>query len=277
MSHPSIYCKLLEKGKITPNFYCSDEFRIRAKIREVTHKDGYVFWAWEDTDASLIHPPINDETFKFTMLDLDWNKNIWSDFQDYKPIWGIPKFLDYEFIFDPQAFQNMEGGQWQVFRKNCRKWPRKFSSDVNVLQYKWVSQYVKEWGANRLWEELSELFIKWVRNKPDNEEIQGDEIMLSYLQSGENRKVLYNNKRGDIYGVNIWDFNYKFINFRFTFNPPEDFLSEYMRILFYTDPDILSKNKLVNDGGCLGSESLRKFKLKMNPIWARKVMSWEKE
>jgi hypothetical protein len=273
MSNPSVYCALLAKGNIQPNFYCSDEFRIRAKIEEIV-TPGYVYWKWDD--GALVHPPLytNGEIVK---IKLDCIEEVWSDFTEYKPAWGFPKFLDYEYLFDPQSFLKMEGGNWQVFRKNCRKWPRRFGDKASdVLKYEWVSTYIKERGSNRLWEELWTIFMNWVKGKPDEEEIQGDEIMLSYLRAGENRKVLYNYRNGDIYGVNIWDFNYRYINYRFTFNPPENFLSEYMRVLFYTDPHILKQGRLVNDGGCLGSESLKKFKEKMNPLWTRRVMSWEK-
>lgn len=264
----SVYLHSLEKMGIVPNFFCSEEFKLRAGIQELT-KGGWVYWDW---DGMVVHPPLPIGE-KFSCPTSDIANTIWSDFENLSaPPNYTPKFLDYEFIFDPQSFLHMEGGHWQVFRKNCRKFPRRFQDN---LKYDWISRYVEEFGSFKAETELNGLFIEWLKSKPKDEEIQGDEIMANYLQHGANRKVLYANK-GPIYGINIWDANYKYINFRFTFNRPEDFISEYLRILFYTDPVILKTGKLVNDGGCVGSESLRKFKLKMNPVKVREVRGWSK-
>jgi hypothetical protein len=85
---------------------------------------------------------------------------------------------------------------------------------------------------------------------------------------------LINNDSGKVLGINIWDLNDTYINYRYCFCSNEPFLSEYMRLLFYTDPEILSTGKLVNDGGCLGNDNLKAFKKKLNPISVREVSSY---
>lgn len=266
MYHP-IYLEAIKKNTIAPNFFCSVEFFNRAKIEERL-APGYVYWYW---NGVIVHPPLDTKDGSFVQIRIDPNLIVWSDFPGFEPDWGTPDFLDYEFIFNPADFLTMEGGKWQVFRKNCRKFPRRFQGN---LTYRWISEYIAEFSDGRAHRELEDLFISWLKNKPPSEEIQGDYIMMDYLHHGKNRKVLHTNK-GVIYGINIWDSNDMYINYRFTFNLPEDFLSEYMRILFYTDPVILHTQKLVNDGGCVGSESLKRFKEKMNPISVREVRSWK--
>jgi hypothetical protein len=51
-------------------------------------------------------------------------------------------------------------------------------------------------------------------------------------------------------------------------------LDEFVRYLFYTDREILSKNKFINDGGTVGNSGLERFKDKLNPFRKRKVYSY---
>ena len=68
--------------------------------------------------------------------------------------------------------------------------------------------------------------------------------------------------------------NCKYINFRYCFDNREViYCNEYLRLLFYRD--IAYKEKLVNDGGVLDNENLKRFKKKLNPIeikvrWGRR-------
>ncbi len=79
-------------------------------------------------------------------------------------------------------------------------------------------------------------------------------------------------------GMNVWDENHLYINYRLCIvDPSERFLDEFMRYLFYTDPLIMEQNKLVNDGGVLGNEGLKRFKDKMNPFSVRPVYSWTRK
>jgi hypothetical protein len=188
----------------------------------------------------------------------------WSDFAEIEyPETNQTKFLDYEFIYDPKNFLNMEGGEWQVFRKNCRKFPRRVPGGLDNLKYIRVEDYDRPI-------KLEDLFISWLKGLKEETLIQEEKVILRYLVEGKNRKILAD-AGGIIYGINIWDENYYYLNYRYCFCRKEDFLSEFMRLLFYTDSEILNKNKFVNDGGCLGSEALKKFKEKMNPVKIREV------
>ena len=78
-------------------------------------------------------------------------------------------------------------------------------------------------------------------------------------------------------GMNVWDENFAFINYRYCIDDGAPFLNEYLRYCFYTHPTILLINKYVNDGGCLDSEGLKKFKMKLNPLAVYKVFSYKGE
>jgi len=78
--------------------------------------------------------------------------------------------------------------------------------------------------------------------------------------------------------INAWDENWEFINYRVCIvRQNEPFLDEFVRWLFYTDSQIQSSGKLVNDGGTLGSPGLERFKDKMNPYRKRITHSWIKK
>lgn len=266
----SEYITLLEKSKTLPNFYCSEEYMNKSGFIEKT-QDDYIYW---EIDKWIVTPPLHKITGEpITKISPSWMNKIWSDFYG----WVMPgmvksEFLDHEFIFDPESFLKMEGGEWQVFRKNCRKFPRRFQN--GGLSYKYIDELYSKKGVEKVNEKLKEVLINWLSGKKDKE-IFDDETMLGYLFYGKNRKVLFTTK-GDIYGINIWDENYKYINFRFCICRQEAFLSEYIRYIFYTDPDILSKGKMVNDGGSVNNPQLEKFKMKMNPLRVRKVQTWTK-
>jgi hypothetical protein len=161
----------------------------------------------------------------------------------------------------------MEGGDWAVFRKNCRKFPKRFPD------FKFTYSTPEDYPFEDLNGWLYEIFQNWLFAK--DEEVKDDEVAEAYLTQGRNRKILWD-PDGFIWGVNIWDENWEYINFRFCFCRPGDYLSEYMRWLFYTDPLILDKKKLMNDGGALDNLNLKSFKDKLNPLFVRDVFSWRK-
>jgi hypothetical protein len=265
------YLELLEKGNITPNFWCSEEYFEKALLYGVKNGD-YISFLDDDW---IVFPPINEETLKLETKEGRLEGKIWSDFPEWKPTneWK-PKFLDLEYIYNPKDFLHMDGGKWQVFRKNCRKWPRRFTGERH-LHYEWVLETHKWKSLDKLNDELSAVLASWLESKSPEDKIMDDDVLLKYLFHGENRKALHHNDK--IYGVNIWDENYKYINFRYSVCLPDEFLSEYMRWLFYTDPFIQGKNKLVNDGGILDNPNLKRFKDKMNPLQVREVYSWIKK
>jgi hypothetical protein len=92
---------------------------------------------------------------------------------------------------------------------------------------------------------------------------------------GVHKKYLYYGNQ--IVAMNVWDENYKYINYRFCLvKSDERYLDEFCRFLFYTDMDVYFQRKLINDGGVLGSSGLEFFKDKMNPLRKRTVYSYFK-
>jgi hypothetical protein len=119
---------------------------------------------------------------------------------------------------------------------------------------------------------VSELMIQWGKDK----NVFDPETMLRFGLMGEHRFGLFLKKSGcaaQLIGLNIWDENWKYVNFRYCIDDGSSFLQEYLRYQFYTDPEIQAKGKLVNDGGALDSEGLLRFKLKLNPVQVIKVYS----
>lgn len=254
---------LLEKFKIIPNFWASEEYFQKAGFEQV--QNGELLTVMSG-DWSMF-PGLNTQTGT-----LVWKHDkIWSDFPgEGGPDGYEAKFLDYEYVYDPQSFTHMDGKAWQVFRKNSRKFPRRFAGQ---LTYDWARNY--PFDPAILPQKLESLLVEWASDRDEAEEIHDDLVMEEYLLGGENRKILWDSQ-GAVYGVNIWDSNYFYVNFRFCFCLSEDFLSEYMRLLFYTDPDITNTGKLVNDGGVLDNPHLKAFKDKLNPLRMREVKSWER-
>jgi hypothetical protein len=250
-----MYLEILAKKGINPNFWTSQEYFDKAGWRENT----FLEWSWiEDAEGMIMLPPL-------TPGPLEWRKRtpntpcdfIWSDFEGYAPEDYNPLFLDLEYLYRTQDFKNLEGGEWRKFRKNVRKWPRKrigLNYSFHAPRTKLVEDVFREWlGA----------FMDDTLYDPD--------LMAEYVFYGEKRRFLYEKDR--LVGFNIWDSNYLYYNYRYCIHVNEPFLSEYLRLLFYTDQTRL--NSTVNDGGTLGNEGLKRFKDSLNPARVRSVKSWQ--
>lgn len=254
------YLDALEAAEISPNFWCSEEYFERAGWE--TFSNFGMTWV-EDREGEVVLPALLRGSFAHK----PWS--VWSDLEGYSGHIQLRReFLDHNFIYDPRNFLKMEGGSWAVFRKNSRKFAsRNPEKRLSYLDLNHIDGVLRE--------DLPDILLSWLEGKP-GEVIHGDDVMLDYVENGRNRKVLLD-QLGNVYGVNIWDENYKYINFRFCICRPEPFLSEYMRLLFYTDREILEAGKLVNDGGALDNRDLADFKMKLNPVEVKDVFSWKKE
>lgn len=263
MSKSNLYLALLEKHKIKPNFWCSEEYFAKAGLTTVIYEKTGNVGIEDKTDGTIItmFPRLHEQ---FGMLPAP---PCWADFEGFEVVNPYREFLDYEFIYDPKRFLDMSGGDWQVFRKNSRKFPNRMPPGS--------LRYVNA-KAHEAPEKLRTTLVEWLSGLGDRTEVHDEDVILRYLFDGQNRKFLIDADYNEIYGINIWDENYHYINYRYCFCGKENFLSEYMRLLFYTDPEILNKNKFVNDGGCLGSEALKKFKEKLNPVQVREVYTYYK-
>ena len=256
------YLELLRRFKISPNFWVSDEYFDKACLVEKSDGDWVFVW---DVDASLVvFPPIHVMKGVCPVdVDSDWAGKFWSDFCGYHP--GLnyhSTFLDFEYIYDPKSFLDMKGKDWAVFRKNCRKFPNRHPDSV----------YLEPTSEHK--NGILDLISDWFSNK-ELRELHEAEVMIKYAISGKNRRVLILNDT--IYGINVWDENWKMINYRLCICRHEEFVSEYMRFLFYTDERIQRSGKLVNDGGVLDNVKLKAFKDKMNPVGVRVVNTWSRE
>jgi len=254
------YLKLLEKFLIEPNFWCSEEYFQKSDLKEV---DSWGTIGIFD-EKNLVFPPVHiDKGILWTEY---FPNEIWADFVGFNSDSrnSSYKFLDYEYLYDPNDFSKMAGKKWMVFRKNSRKFPSRLGKELfyhsdNLEGYE---------------DKILVLFIDWLSHMDEDTTIHDDKVMKEFLLYGENRKILVDEK-GELYGLNVWDENYLYVNFRYSLCGNYSFLNEYMRRLFYLD--MIPKGKLVNDGGVLDNPKLKFFKDKLNPIRIREVKSWERK
>lgn len=237
---PKEYLAYLEEKRITPNWWCSEEYFLRAGFK-VFEEAGV--WEVKDLFGGIIFPVLNNTGVEF-----------WADFPEAQG----NSFLDFEYIYDPKEFLEMRGGSWQVFRKNSRKFPRRHGEDF----FCYVP--IEDKHQARLFSLLNSWTSKF-------EEIHDAEVLIDFCLRGEHREVLVDKLDGQVYGLNVWDENYCYVNFRYSICESIPYLAEYLRLLFYQG--IVGKHKLVNDGGSFGELSLIAFKNKMNPVKVREVKS----
>ena len=270
MHTKSKYLELLKQYKVVPNFFCSEEYFNKAKLEELI-TDRHIYWKQDDW---IIGPPIDAFNGGLLGTTEEWAGKIWIDFLNWRPPVGYePTFLDWEYVYNPKDFLDMSGGNWATFRKNIRKFPGRYGHAP--LNYVYINEIARKKGERFVEEGLKTLLLGWLNAQEKDEEIEDDDVILEYLYKGENRKVLIDRNYAML-GINIWDTNHQFINFRYSFTQNHKFLSEYLRYIFYTDPTILHQNKLVNDGGSLGNKNLELFKDKLNPVAKRPVYSYTK-
>lgn len=257
----SEYIDSLQKLKVDPNFWISEEYFQKAGLIE--KKDGGSIWI--EDEGTMVFPPLVWDS------SLIFPEKIWSDFSDFNPAYFQhyrEEFLDYEYLYDPKDFLEMRGKKWMVFRKNSKKFPRRYGKDIF---YESISEYIVKKGEEETQKDLIQLLSGWLKER--NEEIQDSDVMVEYVLNGERRWVL-SDAEGKLLGLNCWDENYKHLNYRYCIHESFPFLSEYMRYMFYISPSVQSSGKLVNDGGVLDNPRLELFKDKLNPVRKRKVNSW---
>jgi hypothetical protein len=261
----TLYLKQLQSLGIDPNFWCSEEYFQKAGLKEHRVRDGGTVYMSDPATDWCVLPPINPHSGY-----LHWwrgPERIWSDLPGFEPEGYDKTFLDYEYIYDPRAFIDMSGGKWMTFRKNSRKWARRDGH---------AGSYTTALLAPPSQEEIEELLVSWLGTLGE-QEVHDDEVLLKYAFEGQNRICLWD-QENNLAGMNIYDRNWKYINFRYSICRPEPFLAEYMRLLFYNSHVALGAAQngvMVNDGGVLDRPSLKRFKDKMNPLKVREVHSWE--
>ncbi len=248
----SLYLRTIKNWKYEPNFFMSETYFKHKDFKEYTKKG----WVWVEDDITPVFPAL---PYRFLRSSKSPITEFWASIHD---CWINPtnrlKFLDYQYIYNPKSFLNMEGKEWAAFRKNSKKFPNR---NLNTIYTEFRND-----------KSIRELLAEWMENNSSN--VMDAEFIakcILYPSKADYIKYLYSGDR--LIAINYADENYKYINYRFLICRKEPFADEYARFIFYTDPIIQNKNKLVNDGGCLGFEGLEKFKDKLNPVSKVKIYS----
>ena len=251
MDNTTYYLAQVQNRRHSPNFWMSAEYIKHAEL--IWCDDGTSFgYKVSDDDNEWFLPPISKEGETFHS-----NHNIYAGFPLSFSNTENSTFLDYQFIYKPSHFLKMAGKKWSVFRKNSRKFPARC---MGKTIYRPIHP-----GEHL--DEIERLAVKWMEEK--GKTLMDGEVMLKFMLEGENRCGLFYNEQ--LLGMNIWDENFMFTNFRYCIDIGEPFLNEYMRLLFYLSGSI----KLVNDGGGLDSPGLFRFKEKLNPVNILRVFQYK--
>lgn len=242
----SFYLSILKKYNINPNFWCSEEYWKKVDWEEKYLSYGKLFI--QDKKGINMLPPLSE---KGKIL----SDNYWAGMSNFN-IFGNDKFLDYEFIYNPSLFFDLKGSKWRKIRKNL-KWCKEDIKEELIIVLKTKTKNI-------------DLFLyDWIKDN-DSKQWFEPEVMMDYIFNGENRIFFIGKKSKKIYGICIWDENWKYINFRYCLVQKKiRGLSDYCRVKFYQF--VSEKNKLVNDGGSLDNESLYRYKEKLNPIIINKI------
>jgi hypothetical protein len=258
----SLYLIRAYELQVVPNFFMSLPSLELYDVKVKLDND----WVWLEENHKCILPPLPIKS-GFTMDTYPKIDSVWACFE--KGNWRMPTnhqqtFLDYQYIFDMNNFQDLSGGKWESFRKNIRKWPKNNSG----YSYSRIKPSAKKAGK---------LIGCWLEDheKDVQDAVHLSEFVYFYNNSQIHRKFLYN-KYNELVGINAWDENYFYINYRYCIIKDIPYLDEFMRWLFYTDDDVFKCDKLINDGGCLDSPGLEKFKDKLNPIRKVPIYTWTK-
>jgi len=245
------YLQAVEKAGQNPNFWMSEEYIQKANL----------VWVYENELLGYKMNPKDDEWF-FPPIDkdrqFDLKRNIFCGFVLSDSDCEEGSFLDFQFFYNPPAFLSMQGSHWDVFRKNIRKIPKRTKGE---LIYKPIC-------GKSYSQEISQLIIEWSDRMG---EVQDHIVCIKYALSGCNRWGLF--LENQLIGLNVWDENFKYINFRYCIDNGMPFLQEYLRYRFYLR--IMHIQKWVNDGGVLDNAGLKRFKEKLNPITIGKVCQYK--
>ena len=258
--HPSVreladcFLERVRKEGKSPNFFMSREYIQKAGLIWTVEINGLCGWKQEGYEGWFF-PPLRNNHFQE-------GPKVWAGWPEV----NLAHFLDEEYIYNPGNFLDLSGNRWKVFRRNVRHWQE--------LTAGWVYRELAggcgydpddpDSGA------VGDLLLKWSEGR----EIYDPDLFASFALFGENRWGLFDTD-GALRGVNVADENWEFVNFRYCIDTGEEKLNEYLRFLFYTSPWVLSRMKLVNDGGSLGSEGLAQFKRKLRPVVVRHISTSE--
>ncbi len=241
------YLKAVSDAKFLPNFWMSEEYIQKAGLHYV---EMFGMEGFQDVPGDWFFPPL------FCSLPV-LRGNIYSGFlTDKLRVCGkvASTFLDYQFIYQASDFDDLSGNKWKVFRKNIKKYERRVSGKLNY----------KPLEPGEQTQQVENLLLKWA----DGREVFDSEVFILFVMKGHNREALFVDDK--LVGLNVFDQNFAFTNYRYCLDDGSPFLNELMRYLFYTNRG----SATINDGGSLGLEGLYHFKHKLNPIQIYRVFSY---
>ena len=238
------YWTRLQDLQVNPNFWMTKEYIQKAGLVFVQRKNfvGYI------EEGIWFLPPLDVETGLFNV-----GEPVYAGFPNIRSGILDNVLLDFQYIYNSYYFKHMVGKKWSTFRRNVRKYPKR---NPGILVYQQLRE--GDWEGS-----VEKLLLEWAEGK----DLYDSEVLAKYVLQGENRWGLWN--KGVLVGINVWDENHYYVNFRYCLDDGTPFLNEYLRLQFYLH---INRGKPVNDGGDLGSETLKKFKEKLNPM--QKVPVW---
>jgi len=259
------YWEAVKNQNLMPNFWMTDEYIEKAGL--IWHEDEetkYCGWLHPEYNTEIcpkhsewMFPPM---TYKrhFVLMG-----NVYSGFpknpcMNYE---SNEEFLDYQYIYNPVDFMFLAGHKWKAFRKILRQYRERVDGKQKYMKI----------ASDTFQDAIAKLLLKWAGEK----EFFDNEVMIKYALEGENRWGMFTDEK--LVGLNIWDENFMFVNYRYCIDDGTPGLNRYLRYHFYTQGAIPSKQKLINDGGSLGDEGLREFKLRLNPHVVYTVTSYKQE
>lgn len=275
-----LYLKLAQENNFEPNFWCAPLYLSVIGAVEERHSDGYVCLITGEEGEQTLFPPIPVSHYMNGLaekgIECPNTRDIWAGFSNTVfPSSGCKTLLDHEFIYDPAEFTRMKGKKWMKFRKNSRKWMRR-----KIFQEGWEDKrdirfiQLKEGECDT---EVFQLIEKWLTARGDDSYIHDGETLLKCAAIYPFRLALVSPSSGRVWAISIWDYSWKYINYRWIIvDPEEPFLDECMRLSFYLEMHRRHPGVFVNDGGNLDNEGLYRFKESINPIAINKIYSWER-
>lgn len=259
------YLKRIEELGWAPNFFTSLAY-LEAARAGLVNRAGWLLMM--DAGVCMFPPVPMDDVTAAEGDSSQWPDFIWSDFVGWEaPAGYVSEFMDYQFIYDPEAFQNMEGKKWATFRKNSRKWGRRNESPL----YVWLLETFER-------KEVLEFVGNWL--EPRGDTFHDASSMLEYIFHDRGGVHLYGvvDKRCRLMAIIGADISSGFVNFRYCITKDEEpYLEEAVRLEFYkTVYPLLGIDKLVNDGGMVDNPDLAWFKERLNPVRRDVIHSWRR-
>jgi len=242
----SDYESLVQASGITPNFWMAESYWKAANWSLASNESG-VIWP-QDAALERMLPAMESAGTAAWPCWAGW-PGPWPD--------RAGTFLDHQIIYDPKSFADLSGHDRAVFRKNTRHFERMNAGIV----YRPIEEG----------DSPPALLAEWLK---EDQEIYDIDVIVDYLTLLDPQYAAVLEVEGSPIGLNVWDENYRFINFRYSFvNRRVKYASEYIRLRFYRDM-LERSEKMVNDGGNLDNQRLLAFKMKLKPIVVQNVYSW---